>query len=166
MLLHHSLLDLFHLAECSNRQRAHRSMRRSRISAVKRSHGILSAATSKRCQSSLSRPWSSSLGHGAPPPRISSKYSPPVYVYVHGPRLQFPFQFSPIERRHLLSSHSIVLQSTYKIMLRTSYSMLQSYPFSAWIFLRKNASFFLFTFFQSAECSVFCSRLLLSISNL
>lgn len=104
----------------SNRQRAHRSMRRRRISAVKRSHGILSAAAPKRCRSFLSRPWSSSLGHEAPPPRISSKYSLPVYV-THGSRLQFLFQFSPTEWPHLLSSHSIVLQSTYKILLCTSY---------------------------------------------
>uniref|UniRef100_A0A0A9DPS8 Uncharacterized protein n=1 Tax=Arundo donax TaxID=35708 RepID=A0A0A9DPS8_ARUDO len=56
----------------------HRSMRKRRRSAVKRNHGVLNAAAPQRCRSSLSRQWSSSLGHGAPPPRISSNYSPPV----------------------------------------------------------------------------------------
>ena len=58
------------------------------------------------------------------------------------------FQFSPTEWRHLLSSHSIVSQSTYKIMLRTTYSnaSLQSYLFiTAWIF------FHLFS-----VCRMFC----------
>ena len=94
-LLASFVLVPFHIAvaECSNRQRAHHSMLRRRLSAVKRSHGVLSAATPKRCRSSLSRPWSTSLVHGAPPPRISSKYSPPAYVYVHGPQIQFLFSF-------------------------------------------------------------------------
>ena len=59
------------------------------------------------------------------------------------------FQFSPTEWRHLLSSHSIVSQSTYKIMLRTTYSnaSLQSYLFiTAWIFLRRKKRIFFHLF--------------------
>jgi hypothetical protein len=44
-----------------------------------------------------------------------------VYVYVDGPQLQFSFQYSPTECRHLLSSNIIVLQSTYLHKLRTQY---------------------------------------------
>ena len=124
-LLASFVLVPFHIAvaECSNRQRAHHSMLRRRLSAVKRSHGVLSAATPKRCRSSLSRPWSTSLVHGAPPPRISSKYSPPAYVYVHGPQLQFLFSFhQQIVDICMLASDSIFFYNphTCKVMLAQS----------------------------------------------
>jgi hypothetical protein len=78
------------IVECSNTGKEHRSVRRIRQSAVKRNHGILSAATARRRRMEfLSRTWSpSSLD-------LFQILSPAV-CYAHGPPSSLLFCFHQV----------------------------------------------------------------------
>lgn len=127
-------------AECANRQRARRSTSGRRGTDVaRRNHGVRNAAILQRCRSSPSRQWSSSLGHGALPPRISSKSSLPVYVYMHtciicsGPHrwlIQFHFtnyKIKGVDIYILIYSNSIINMSfPFSCFIQVTISVLST----------------------------------------